>query len=98
MDGASRRPRQPHNKGASMKKVNSILLGLTAIALPTCLAAQTAKDAGLSSLPSAPMPQVVQTQGSFSAESQIAPSPASPSSTRPPQMSAPVPQPPPAGV
>ena len=81
-----------------MKKVNSILLGLTAIALPTCLAAQTANDAGLSSLPSAPMPQVVQIQGSFSPESQIAPSPTSPSSTRPPQMSAPVPQPPPAGV
>ena len=81
-----------------MKKVNSILLGLTAIALSTCVAAQTAKDAGLSSVPSAPMPQLVQTQGSFSAESQIAPSPTSPSSTRPPQMSAPVPQPPPAGV
>lgn len=76
-----------------MTRGNSILLGLTAIALSSCLAAQTANDAGSSSLPSAPMPQTVRTNGLLSAESQLSPSP-----MPPPQMATPAPQPAPGGV
>jgi outer membrane protein len=76
-----------------MTRGNSILLGLTAIALSSCLAAQTANDVGFSSLPSAPMPQTVRTNGSLSAESQLPPSP-----MPPPQTATTAPQPAPGGV
>ena len=77
-----------------MKRAKSILVALTAIALSTAVTAQTAQQAAsVASLPSAPTPQGVQDQGT------VPVAPQTPLSSPPlAQMSAPTPQPAPAGA
>lgn len=82
-----------------MKRTNSILLSLSAIVLSNSLAAQSANEASVSSLPSAPTPQVSVAQLLATQRSQATPQTtitATPAVA--PQASAPTPQSAPGGA